>query len=258
VMIITDDDTGWELMTTSLLLALCFGSMTAAETARRRNRLAVSMVLSMLLTAAGACAMIVLVWFEHQLEGADQIGRWGGVTLACGIALAHSGALSLVPASSKLVLGLKAAVIFCAWLVFAFILLLVLIQEASGGFAGAMNMFWIVGMIMFLVAGTIIGTIAVPIAAVSRANRIEPPIESMKSTQTVILGCPKCGFKGEVRTGHSRCTNCGVGLLIDVEEPRCECGYLLYRLQGDTCPECGRAVPSIPAAPSTVAPIAGM
>jgi rRNA maturation protein Nop10 len=29
---------------------------------------------------------------------------------------------------------------------------------------------------------------------------------------------------------------------VEVEEPRCACGYLLYQLAGDTCPECGRAV----------------
>ena len=32
-------------------------------------------------------------------------------------------------------------------------------------------------------------------------------------------------------------------MTIEFEEPRCDCGYLLYRLVGDTCPECGRAVP---------------
>ena len=29
---------------------------------------------------------------------------------------------------------------------------------------------------------------------------------------------------------------------IEIEEPRCACGYLLYRLEGDSCPECGAMV----------------
>ncbi len=27
-----------------------------------------------------------------------------------------------------------------------------------------------------------------------------------------------------------------------VQEPRCPCGYLLYRLEGTSCPECGRTI----------------
>jgi hypothetical protein len=42
--------------------------------------------------------------------------------------------------------------------------------------------------------------------------------------------------------GNVRCSKCGGGLFVDVEEPRCECGYLLYRLQSPTCPECGQMV----------------
>ena len=44
-------------------------------------------------------------------------------------------------------------------------------------------------------------------------------------------------------TGHAKCGSCGLRIRITVEEPRCSCGYLLYRLEGDTCPECGREIP---------------
>jgi primosomal protein N' len=44
-------------------------------------------------------------------------------------------------------------------------------------------------------------------------------------------------------SGLAHCRDCGTALLIEVEEPRCECGYLLYRLEGETCPECGREIP---------------
>ena len=33
-------------------------------------------------------------------------------------------------------------------------------------------------------------------------------------------------------SGLSRCRECGLALTIDIEEPRCECGYLLFRLEG--------------------------
>ena len=46
----------------------------------------------------------------------------------------------------------------------------------------------------------------------------------------------------KMTTGLSRCRECGLALTIEVEEPRCVCGYLLYNLAGTSCPECGREV----------------
>ncbi|MHC4909064.1 MAG: hypothetical protein ACYTF9_05015 [Planctomycetota bacterium] len=71
-----------------------------------------------------------------------------------------------------------------------------------------------------------------------RARRIE----SMPRSLSVAIECPKCGDEQTMTTGLSRCRQCGLALTIDVEEPRCDCGYLLYNLQGGSCPECGRTV----------------
>jgi hypothetical protein len=30
---------------------------------------------------------------------------------------------------------------------------------------------------------------------------------------------------------------------VVIEEPRCVCGYVLFRMSQETCPECGREVP---------------
>ena len=43
-------------------------------------------------------------------------------------------------------------------------------------------------------------------------------------------------------TGPARCAECGLHITISVEEPRCTCGYLLYHLESDQCPECGRTI----------------
>ena len=70
---------------------------------------------------------------------------------------------------------------------------------------------------------------------VHSADTIEKRIE-------VDLTCPRCGVEQPIRTGSAKCTGCGLRIRIDVEEPRCECGYLLYQLEGDVCPECGRSI----------------
>jgi hypothetical protein len=58
------------------------------------------------------------------------------------------------------------------------------------------------------------------------------------------LTCPRCGLDQPIPVGIGACTQCRLEIRVKVEEPRCECGFLLYRFEGDACPECGREVPS--------------
>lgn len=61
---------------------------------------------------------------------------------------------------------------------------------------------------------------------------------------TVALTCPRCAEVQEIRAGRRRCRRCRLVIALDVEEPRCAgCGFALYRLTADRCPECGRAIP---------------
>ncbi|MFG0251941.1 MAG: hypothetical protein ACF8NJ_03610, partial [Phycisphaerales bacterium JB038] len=53
----------------------------------------------------------------------------------------------------------------------------------------------------------------------------------------------RCAVAHMANMGTSHCQSCGLRIYLEVEEPRCACGYLLYQLQGDRCPECGRLIP---------------
>ena len=59
--------------------------------------------------------------------------------------------------------------------------------------------------------------------------------------------CPRCGLAQPLTVGGggegSRCGRCRLRILVEIDEPRCACGYVLYKLSGDACPECGRPVP---------------
>lgn len=60
----------------------------------------------------------------------------------------------------------------------------------------------------------------------------------------VELPCPRCGTVIRGRSNRDcRCGSCRLRVRVEVEEPRCGCGYLLYQLAGETCPECGTPVP---------------
>lgn len=60
----------------------------------------------------------------------------------------------------------------------------------------------------------------------------------------VKLDCPRCGGPIEARSNReARCGGCRLKVRVEVDEPRCVCGYLLYELVGAVCPECGKDVP---------------
>ena len=59
---------------------------------------------------------------------------------------------------------------------------------------------------------------------------------------SVDLQCPRCRAALTLRQGWSSCTGCQLRIRIEIEEPRCACGYPLHLLSADKCPECGAAV----------------
>ena len=62
--------------------------------------------------------------------------------------------------------------------------------------------------------------------------------------ETVHLTCPRCSTKQHAPVGDSPCISCRMILSVRVSEPRCAaCGYCLYDLPADRCPECGAAIP---------------
>jgi len=67
--------------------------------------------------------------------------------------------------------------------------------------------------------------------------------ETFESKTSLNLNCPKCGKQQCLPTGLVRCTKCKFKMIIELEEPRCECGYQLYNLQSNKCPECGKEIP---------------
>jgi hypothetical protein len=98
----------------------------------------------------------------------------------------------------------------------------------------------------FAIGGTgaagLAGSAVVRMLILLTAMRQRARHESLADRIQLELECPRCGAELSVPAGPARCPSCRFTMMIEVEEPRCECGYLLYDLAGDQCPECGRAV----------------
>lgn len=86
------------------------------------------------------------------------------------------------------------------------------------------------------------GTLVTPILALLEVMQRKASHESIPMDVRVELKCPRCGAEQELQAGGARCSGCGLRIDVRIEEPRCACGYLLYHLSADQCPECGRPV----------------
>ena len=206
-----------------------------------RRRLAPLMWAGVASSWSATIAWLVLIWFEGPLpsSGVERVAQTGGTftVLACGAALV--GLLSLPRFDQRppsivrwTTVGVSAALgvqIFCMIWWFDWIERFIDNEILARG----------MGVLSILTAcGSVITPIQWKVQAVRRAGSGDSAPLKVK----VGIECPRCHAKQSLVTGPARCTECGLRITIDVEEPRCACGYLLYHLESDRCPECGRAV----------------
>ncbi len=102
---------------------------------------------------------------------------------------------------------------------------------------------WLARLIGILAILVSCGTIITPILAILDLIKRRTTGESVPSRIAVEVRCPRCQTMQAMKSGANTCINCRLRIHLEVEEPRCACGYLLYQLHGDQCPECGRAIP---------------
>lgn len=66
--------------------------------------------------------------------------------------------------------------------------------------------------------------------------------DSMSERFEVEVICPRCDTTNKLKKGLGKCSKCSLRIRIEIEEPRCSCGYTIYRLEADRCPECGKSI----------------
>ena len=88
------------------------------------------------------------------------------------------------------------------------------------------------------------GTVAQPVL-VRLGRSAEGAEGAIRGRRTpVACRCPRCGGDCALDANvDASCASCGLRIRVELEEPRCACGYLLFGLESAGCPECGAPVP---------------
>lgn len=230
------------LVAAGFLLWLTYASVALRD---QRPMMRIACLAGAAMAAIGTtCVIFAMVADERgaRYELVTTFARAGALGFALAVALAYSAALRQVLGRSRLLTTIAIITLIAAWVASGLVTLLSVGLDALE----AMNSYDVFLMLASLTGIAVLvmlaGTIVVPVALISRALKERQAVESLDPRLQVRLACPKCGERQTHKPGFARCSGCGAGLFIEVEEPRCDCGYLLYQLTGDTCPECGRPV----------------
>lgn len=189
----------------------------------------------------GACSVVValimvliIIWAGRWMRqhGYRNFYEYVGVSCVWGVAFPHIGLLSLATVQRHHE-WIRRATVFAILLLATLITLTIFLSPRGDEWARTMG-----------VCGIVVacGTIAVPILhrmATIQAREAVRTVELMLS-----LTCPRCKTTQQLPAGRSICAHCGLRFRIDIEEEQCtNCGYPLYKLDSDACPECGTAIP---------------
>jgi predicted RNA-binding Zn-ribbon protein involved in translation (DUF1610 family) len=201
------------------------------------------------LAAAVVCTLILIfmIWFpmtNYSFKTQEILGRTAGVTATLAVWPMLTGLFLMLPlfapwAKRVRIMTVVALAVFAVqllWLAaddpsFEDLIRATIGWDRLGRFNG------VIGILL----GTGFTTMIV-MSLVERRGRIAAN-ESVERRVSVHLSCPRCGHEQSIRAGNAPCSSCGLRIAIEVQEPRCVCGYLLHELKGDTCPECGRTIP---------------
>lgn len=220
-------------------LAFAFGSLTALGSALciEKGRARYMCMFGLL---ASACAFVLfelLIWSPAwlSLSGEESLARAAGVATVWAVCCPHYAILSFARPGARLAWVIPTTRVVSVLLA----LLLTVIILSDGG--DNELVFRAVGVLGTL---TLLGTITLPVLhwiAVMRGR------ESVVTTSLpVTLTCPRCGQTEIRQAGRSACSKCGLWIRLEIEEERCaSCGYTLYRLTSDRCPECGAVISTL-------------
>jgi len=216
------------------------GAMVLIAVGRDRTRL---MILSIASLAISMGVFSLIVVFDNHIHWRvkDILSHVGVAGIVLSIVLGHR--MLVVPMLSAyranaLVRLAKRTALIGAPAAGLLLLIPLFLQDFLGSEALLFRLFG-VGMIVAAASTLALGVMSL----LMRGPGEEDPGLLTKGVP-IAFDCPRCAARIEARSGReSRCVRCRLRVRVSLEEPRCGCGYLLYELESETCPECGREIP---------------
>jgi hypothetical protein len=232
-------ETGLRVLVTSLLIAAFSLVCLACAVVLARRRAARIMWIGIGASLASLAIWLGCVWFEdYSWPDYVEDAAWKSGLTATVICLwaAHLGLLVLPPIHRRAWQHIRTVTLALAALLGSIIIVMAWPECDS-----EIMVEKVLPILTILVScGTVVTPVLALIDKIQRKG--EPTTVHRRMLVTVV--CPRCDKQQQITTGRGRCAECGLRMHLDIEEPRCECGYLLYQLEGDRCPECGRPIPA--------------
>jgi len=190
--------------------------------------------------AVSLIAFLIVIWFEQSMRWRVENYFWvtgaAAITLAGGILHRVFVWPIRVNIPSGTVLRWIAIIFSVTTTVF------IMTGFIADGFRWSRGYGQFVGLNVIGVAGS---TVALGAMALFGPKPGDDEPGMLAASIPVSMTCPRCQSIVEAHSSkETRCQSCRLKIHVEVEEPRCSCGYLLYELQSDTCPECGVAIAS--------------
>jgi hypothetical protein len=231
-------------VTLAIYAAVALGGIRALE---RRTQPRLTRLMLGVATLAAA-SIIALIWLDDSIRRTtswEVVDRLAGVVWSLTVLTLYLIGLTVVLASAgATLLGRILRTIGVAFGSAGTLGMLLLIAEDSYltnlGLTGSdlLGRATAVGLVIGIASAALL-----PLLSRFGAIVEETEHESTIAPRTpVSLTCPRCATEQTLRAGAARCDSCGLRITIEFEEPRCRCGYLLYGLDAEACPECGRPI----------------
>ncbi|MHC5113988.1 MAG: hypothetical protein ACYTGP_06120 [Planctomycetota bacterium] len=245
-ILITGDDTeaNFKFISCCSLVAIYAGLAIASAVFIRMGRFPVLMWLALLACPAAVVTWMILIWFGETMDDdrAANLARFAGTATVGVVGSLHTGAFGHLSTRNRALHWSRWVLIALAWCFAAMLLTIIWLAEWLEMVVSQ----WVLVTVVFTTAGfggiALLGSLLVRIAFRLEAERERRRAASVPSSVRMGLVCPECGDELSLGQGNGRC-RCGFSVNVEFEEPRCACGYLLFRLSGDLCPECGAIVP---------------
>ena len=91
---------------------------------------------------------------------------------------------------------------------------------------------------------TVMGSAITPIVwKMQSLHRRDHATPTLRADIPIHIRCPRCALEQSIPLGKGKCARCKLEIRIEIEEPRCPCGYQFLGLKAEKCPECGRTIP---------------